>query len=258
MKKIIKWNEDLDVGIGIIDNQHKIIFDLIHDLTAASAAMADRRVVETLLDVIENYVFRHFEAEEELFGAHQNAREHCLEHYELIKGFRKYRLRFRNKSCVENTTAVFLEQWFLGHIKEHDLPLFTSIANGGDLPAEERAVDAYPFETKDRRRHKRIQQKKITDDDIVVHCYNTSSLKNRSATILDISLGGLRISSTEPYKVGDLLVISCTIGKNFKLKEKARVVNTGDACYGAEFINLSPVTEKFLVELYGAVNTRNF
>ena len=85
MKKVTKWKRELDVGIGLIDNQHKIIFDLINDLGVASAAMADRRVIDTLLDVIENYVFRHFEAEEELFMNHKGAPEHCLHHYSLIK-----------------------------------------------------------------------------------------------------------------------------------------------------------------------------
>ena len=32
MKKRKTWDSDLNVGIGIIDNQHKIIFDLINDL----------------------------------------------------------------------------------------------------------------------------------------------------------------------------------------------------------------------------------
>jgi hemerythrin-like metal-binding protein len=258
MRKVKKWDQGLNVGIGILDNQHKIIFDLINDLGAATEAMADRRVIDTLLDVIENYVFRHFEAEEELFGKHKSAQDHSLKHYELIKEFRKVRLSFRNRKNSENNTSIFLEQWFLAHIKDQDLPLFTSIANGSEGKIGEKIIDEYPFEKKERRRHKRIKQKIITDNDIAAYCYNTSSLKNNNAIIVDISLGGLRIRSTEPYKSGDLLVISCKIGKSFMLKEKARIVNAADNFYGAEFINLSPATEKFLVELYGAVNIRNF
>lgn len=254
MKKVTKWKRELDVGIGLIDNQHKIIFDLINDLGVASAAMADRRVIDTLLDVIENYVFRHFEAEEELFMNHKGAAEHCLHHYSLIKDFRKFRLSFRNRNSCENNTSAFLEQWFFAHIKEEDIPFFTRIANGGEQKSKKRTNDKDPFATNEHRRHKRIVRGKISDNDISAYCYNTSNLKSNHATIVDISLGGLRISSSDPYTIGDLLVVSCNIGKSFMLKEKVKVINAEDHFYGAEFINLPPATEKFLVELYGAIN----
>jgi len=258
MKKVAKWDPELNVGVGLIDTQHKIIFDLINDLNKASEAMADRKVIETLLDVIENYVFRHFEAEEELFVNHGSLQEHCLEHYGMIKEFRKLRLGFRNRSSSENKTATFLEHWFLAHIKAHDIPLFTSIANGGEVHTAIKPIDEYPLETTERRRHKRIQRKKITDSEIVADCYSTATLKYTHAVLIDISLGGVRIKSSEPYAIGDLLVVSCGIGRNFKLNEKVRIVNGTEQSYGAEFINLSPVAEKFLIELYGAVNIRNF
>jgi hemerythrin len=258
MKKTKQWDSELNIGIGLVDNQHKIIFDLIADLGAALEAKADRKVIDTLLDVIENYVFRHFEAEEDLFKGHQDLSRHCLEHYGMIKEFRKLRLGFRNRCGSEDSTSVFLEQWFLTHIKKHDIPLFTSIANGGDSQMEDLTIDEYPFEVKDRRRHKRIQRRRITDNAIKVHCYNTSNLKNSNASIIDMSLGGIRIDSVDRYVIGDLVVASCTIGRHFKMQEKVRIIDVVETVYGAEFINLSPATEKFLIELYGAVNIKTY
>lgn len=258
MRTVKKWDDDLRIGIGLIDNQHKIIFDLINDLGNASEAMADKKVIDTLFDVIENYVFRHFEAEEELISPHQGALEHSVEHYNLIKEFRKLRLSFRNRTSAENSVHDFLDSWFVRHISEHDVPLFDLIAKGGVVRHQEGSVDAYPVEQQERRRHKRIHQKKITDHEILASCYNTSTLRNSHAEIVDISLGGIRFTANEVHQVGDLLIIGCTIGKNFKMKEKVRVVNTVEQSFGAEFIGLSPATEKFLIELYGAVNIRNF
>lgn len=256
MRKLDTWDPELNIGIGLIDNQHKIILDLINDLGGACEALADRRVIETLLDVLENYVFHHFEAEEKLVENHASSQQHCLEHYGLIKEFRKIRLGFRNRNSAGKNAAVFLSQWFLAHITAHDIPLFSSIANGGKEQSEERIIDEYPFEITERRRHKRILHHKITDDEIVAECYNTTSLKDSLSAVLDISLGGVRLRPSEPYAIGDLLVIGCRIGTSFKLREKVRIVNAMDECYGAEFINLSPATEKFLIELYGAVNIR--
>ena len=252
-----KWDDNLSVGIGLIDNQHKIIFDLLGDLGKVSAARADKKVVDTLFDVLENYVFRHFEAEEELIASHRDAQPHSLEHYNLVKEFHKFRLGFRNGTSYGATVDEFLEAWFVRHISEHDKPLFTQIANGA-LIAETNPVDAYPYPHNERRRHKRIPHKKITNSSIVASCYNTSSLKSSQVEVVDISLGGLRFLTHHAHQPGDLLVLGCTIGKQFKMKEKIRVANVSDSSVGAEFVNLSPATEKFLMELYGAVNLRNY
>lgn len=252
-----KWDDDLKIGIGLIDNQHKIIFDLINDLGNASEALADKKMIDTLLDVIENYVFRHFESEEKLIGPHQGSLEHSLEHYSLIKEFHKFRLSFRNRTGGENTAHDFLLTWFGRHISEYDIPLFDRIAKG-HIRQDEESVDAYPSAMEERRRHKRIHHKKITDHAILASCYNTSTLKNSDAEVVDISLGGIRFIDDETHQIGDLLIIGCTIGASFKMKEKVRVVNVVEQSIGAEFIGLSPATEKFLVELYGAVNMGNF
>lgn len=257
MKKSDQWDQSLETGIGTIDTQHKIVFDLIGDLRKATAANADRRVIETLLDVVENYVYRHFEAEEEMIAGKEGGQAHCLEHYGLIKEFRKYRLNFRNRGNVDNTGPDFLDQWFAQHIKEQDVPLFAGTAEKASLDPDIK-VDEYPFSGKERRKYKRIQQKTITDLEIIASCYNTTSLVNTEATVLNVSLGGIRLRSSVPFALDDLLVISCHIGKSFQLKEKVRVVNTEGEQYGTEFVGLSPETERFLVELYGSVLIRNY
>ncbi|MBM9535502.1 hemerythrin domain-containing protein [Desulfobulbus alkaliphilus] len=259
MKKRRTWDADLNVGVGIIDNQHKIIFDLIHDLDNVTRASADRRVADTLFDVLENYVYRHFEAEEELFHLHEQSMSHSLEHYDLVKQFRKFKLSFRNKKDPGTEISTFLDTWFMDHIKSSDIPLFMQMAGGSiDLEQSGGKVDAYPYEFKERRRSKRIVRNKITDSEIVAACYNTSTLRNSTATIVDISLGGARLQTPVEHAVGDLLIINCTIGKNFHIQEKVRVKNVDTSLYGTEFISLSPATEKFLVELYGAVHLGNF
>ena len=259
MKKRKTWDPNLNVGIGLIDNQHKIIFDLINDLDNVVRASADRKVVDTLFDVIENYVYRHFEAEEEFFHLHEQSIAHSLEHYALVKQFRKFKLSFRNKKDPGTDISTFLDTWFMNHIKSSDIPLFTQMAGGGmELEKTGGKVDAYPYEPKERRRSKRIVQDKITDTEIVASCYNTSTLRSSTATIVDISLGGVRLKAPGQHTIGDLLIVNCTIGRNFQMKEKVRVKNALNSFYGTEFISLSPGTEKFLIELYGAVHTRNF
>lgn len=246
------------VGIDILDNQHKVIFDLINDLSNAFKASSDGRVIATLLDVIENYTFKHFETEEELFKDRKDKDEHLLKHYKLIKDLYSFKLAFRNRSAAKETVPDLMNAWFLDHVTQIDLPFFNQKAASGPLPKMTGRVDDYPLECQERRKHKRIPHKKITDTEIVVDCYNTSTLTNSKGIIVDISMGGMRISSDTPYKIGDLILISCHLGRSFKMKEKVRVRNITGNSYGAEFISLSPASEGFLAELYGAVNLRNY
>ena len=246
------------VGIDVLDNQHKVIFDLINDLNNAINASSDIRVITTLLDVIENYTFKHFETEEELFKDRKDKDGHLLKHYNLIKELYTFKLAFRNRNLAKEAVPNLMEAWFLDHVTQIDLPFFNQKAASGQRPKMTGKVDDYPLECQERRKHKRISHKKITDTEIVVDCYNTTTLTNSKAMIVDISMGGMRISSDTPYKIGDLVLVSCHIGRSFKMKEKVRIRNITGNSYGAEFISLSPASEGFLAELYGSVNLRNY
>ena len=257
MKKGKKWDEALEMGIDVLDNQHKIILDLIGDLENAVTASADKRIALTLLDIIENHIFTHFSDEEALLQQHKNRDQHTLAHYALIKELHAYKLEFRNRMKPEKS-AAFLEQWFVAHIKESDQPLFADLQRENKLAALLKPVDIYAPTAQERRKHKRIPTKKITDAEIAVECYNTTMMKNCRAEILDLSLGGVRIRSRERHQLGDILVITCQIGRSYRMKEKIKINNNADDTYGAEFISLSQQSERFLGELYGAVNIRNF
>jgi hemerythrin len=62
------WDPKMKVGSDIIDNQHKVLFDLIKDLNNAIRAGANMRILDTLLGVLHNYAFQHFEIEASLSG----------------------------------------------------------------------------------------------------------------------------------------------------------------------------------------------
>ena len=66
MNTITPWDSKLKVGSDIIDNQHKVLFDLIKDLNNAIRTEVSIRVVDVLLGVLRDYAFQHFQTEEEL------------------------------------------------------------------------------------------------------------------------------------------------------------------------------------------------
>jgi hypothetical protein len=115
-------------------------------------------------------------------------------------------------------------------------------------------VDEFDPESKDRRLHKRIHHHDVIDGDISISCYNASRLKSGEATIVDMSLGGLKLNSTGHHEIDNLLVISCSIGANFKMKEKVQVKTVNGNMYGVEFVFPSQETIDFITKLYGAVH----
>lgn len=104
-----------------------------------------------------------------------------------------------------------------------------------------------------RRKHPRIECFRILDEDLMVHCFNTTSGKESTGIALNISPGGIFMISTAPHKTGEELVIQGTIGKLFKFKEQAVVRSCRDGRYGLEFLNPSPKTVEFLNQLIGSV-----
>ncbi len=243
-----EWNPELNVGVASIDKQHKIIFELIDDLGKAIEDGKDRRRIEKLLDIVENYVFRHFYAEEELLKHHPDRIPHTLEHYKLMREFNIFRFNLRYKKQEKIPLHIFVHDWFVNHIKSQDIPTFQDT-----VKQQSPHSSAPPEETPERRRNKRIPQGRITDGDIRAKCHNLFSLKRSNATVVDIASSGLRISSIAQHNLGDLVNINCRIGTNFKLDEKLRVVDVSGTEYGLEFVDISEEAKSFLTSLYGAI-----
>ncbi|MEE4243174.1 MAG: bacteriohemerythrin [Desulfopila sp.] len=253
MRAILRWDESLRVGVEVIDNQHKILFDLANDLHNAVNTGAGRQVVDTLFSVIVNYSFKHFTTEEELVDDLGNYQDHCCQHYKLIKQLHQYVLDFRNNRTDGIGPGEFLETWLLGHIREYDIPALEPKVETIAFQ-EVDSFDEFSDQEKERRLHKRIRSSKIVDGDIVGHLYNANNMKTGTATVMDLSVGGLRISTKQRLDVDDLLIISCMVGKNFKMREKLRVVSRHEEFYGVEFVAPSEETRRFLTELCGAIH----
>lgn len=254
MGKVMRWDPSLEVGIEIIDNQHKILLDLANDLDNAVCAGESMRVIDTLFAVIKNYTFNHFETEEEFFKDSKDYLKHCHQHYKLVKQLNDYIIDFHNNRAGEVDPGSFFENWLRGHIKKDDIPALSQHPYDLTLITEVDGVDGFDSGDIEKRNHKRLRYDSVLDEDIVGHCFNATKLKNGSVNVIDLSSGGLKVYSDDTHDVDDLLIISCKIGRNFKMKEKVRVKNANDHLYGVEFVSPAAETVKFFTELCGAVS----
>lgn len=106
----------------------------------------------------------------------------------------------------------------------------------------------------ERRRYRRIEHKQIMNDDFVIYCKNTATGRHHPGVVLNISPGGLLMTSRSQLSIGDELLLEGRIGKHFKFKERAVSRSSHQHNYGLEFINLSAETSHFLNQLTGSVD----
>ncbi|MDO8312252.1 MAG: hemerythrin domain-containing protein, partial [Sideroxyarcus sp.] len=64
----IPWTEDLSIGIDVIDEHHRYLFDLINDLYEVVAHKRGAREVARLIKALDAYAKVHFRAEEQMMN----------------------------------------------------------------------------------------------------------------------------------------------------------------------------------------------
>ena len=248
----------IKLGFDVIDDQHTLLLNQIKNLDNSMKAGVNMKVFDTLLGVLLTNVFRHFEFEEKYFKQHPDFARYCLENYRMIRKLYTFIVDIRsNRKDGESVPSSFLESWFLEHIELFRRQLIAKDTVKLSLMTEPDQDEKFRPEFKERRRHKRVHHKDIVNGEIRVQYYNASQQMNGSATLVDMSKSGLMLMiSNSINKIGDILIVACSIGANFKMKEKVRVRRADDKLYGVEFESPSAATIKFFTEICGAVHMR--
>jgi len=127
---------------------------------------------------------------------------------------------------------------------DEDLLASLSMEDGDTVPKAD---------PKERRKYRRITNKQILNEKIIVHCTNIADGRRVTSVVLDISPGGLLLVSPSKLTVGHEFIISGRLGQNFKFRERAVIRNCREGKYGVEFINISDKTRSFLQQLTGSV-----
>lgn len=117
----------------------------------------------------------------------------------------------------------------------------------------EDSVEIQKVSSKERRRHKRIKNRQITDQKTIAFCTNLKTGKRTEAIILDISPSGILLISPTEFTIGNEYLIEGGVGKVFTYKERVVIRQNSERKYGLEFLTPSSETTQFLQQLTGAV-----
>lgn len=120
---MIEWNEDLSVGIKLIDDQHKVLIDLMRDLENSVNDFYAKENIGKIIDRLLGYAADHFELEEKYFDkfSYPDKDPHIAQHRRLAAAIVDFKGRFDVEGIgLAREIAAFLEGWITLHIPNFD------------------------------------------------------------------------------------------------------------------------------------------
>jgi len=123
MKKLVEWSDELSVGIEEIDEQHKILVNLLNRLHEAIITKHEADVIKEVLNGLTQYTIIHFAVEESLmrifdFPGYEAHKRH---HEELTKQVIDLKQKIDSGEAeVSMDVLHFLRGWLTNHIMRED------------------------------------------------------------------------------------------------------------------------------------------
>jgi len=123
MQEII-WTEEFSVAVAKLDQQHKILIEMINKLIRDPQANTRSETVSEVLGEMTDYALQHFAYEESLMTAHgyPQQKEHVKEH----RAFQETTGKFGAATAIDvqgipEMILEHLSQWLTHHILEVDM-----------------------------------------------------------------------------------------------------------------------------------------
>jgi len=120
------WDESLSVGIDIIDEHHRYLFDLVNDLYDVVINKRGAREVARLIKSLDAYAKVHFRAEEmmmERYGFEGIKRQELQHHAFEAKIGEFYEELHANPLVAQFDALSYLRDWLVKHILVEDAKL---------------------------------------------------------------------------------------------------------------------------------------
>ncbi|MCB4358229.1 bacteriohemerythrin [Quatrionicoccus australiensis] len=123
----VRWEGSLSVGIDVIDEHHRYLFDLTNDLFEIVSQKRGASEVARVLKALSQYAQVHFRAEERMMAhygyaaiAVQQHQHHAFE--DRLQGF--YEELHNNPLTAQFEVLIYLRNWLVRHIVQEDAGLY--------------------------------------------------------------------------------------------------------------------------------------
>jgi len=124
MSKFVEWSDALSVGIEEIDEQHRVLVELVNKMHDAIHQRHGSDVINSILKDLADYTRIHFAVEESLMRIlnYQAYESHKEIHEELLAAVVDLQEKVASgKKSIGFELMHFLKTWLTKHIMEEDM-----------------------------------------------------------------------------------------------------------------------------------------
>ncbi|MGD8570382.1 MAG: bacteriohemerythrin, partial [Gammaproteobacteria bacterium] len=118
-----KWDAELDINVDTMNEQHKILIDIMNDLYDLNANGASKMELASMLDKLESYTRFHFNDEERFMerSGYNDIDRHKIIHNNLLMELHKHITHFnQSHGGLTDEFFYFLRYWLSTHIRHID------------------------------------------------------------------------------------------------------------------------------------------
>jgi methyl-accepting chemotaxis protein len=122
--KLIEWSSKYHIGIKEIDDQHRILVDIINKLYASFGSSNNKKEIKKNLKELVDYTVFHFGNEENYFKSfgYKDTPAHLEQHKMFVDKIKNFANEFEDgDSTVSLDIINFLKDWLINHILKIDV-----------------------------------------------------------------------------------------------------------------------------------------
>jgi hemerythrin len=130
----MKWTEQLSVKVGLFDDEHKKLVDLINKLFDAMERREGHSALGAILNELTDYTVTHFHHEEEAMKKYNfpGFDAHKKEHENFVSKVADTKKKYEEGSIMLTIPLIdFLTTWIKEHILKSDMGYSTFLVNAG-------------------------------------------------------------------------------------------------------------------------------
>jgi len=131
---IIEWDENMSIGVYLIDEQHRELVSLINNISDAVDRGANTTEISRFIRRFYNYTITHFQTEESLMD-HETYPEYFAqvrEHLDCsLKALEFHRMFLENPDFNLKEFLAYIVEWFVHHTTGIDKTLSDHLLKRG-------------------------------------------------------------------------------------------------------------------------------
>lgn len=121
----VEWENEYALGIRLIDNQHKKLFQLVNKLYEPSEHVTTKERVKSILYEFSDYMKTHFREEEEYMASigYDKLQEHKVLHQELVDNLSIIIKTPAKLDIIKTKMKIVIKRGLLAHIIKEDMKI---------------------------------------------------------------------------------------------------------------------------------------